>query len=185
MRTHYALVLPVVVACASSPREADTRSRAAFGIADQGTFIVTLGSDTIAAERFRFGRGRLDGEVVTRLRETVRRPYAMSFDASDNPARLEFSTRRPTDTPASPPIQTAAITAASDTIVMETTRNDSTVTRRIAAPRGTVPLLGQSYASYEVLTRRAVRTMADSHCSPRVGGGRAAHRHVHPRTRER
>ena len=162
MRSHYVLILPVLAACASSPREVEPRSRAAYGIADQGTFIVTLGRDTIAAERFRFGRGRLDGEVVTRLRETVRRPYAMSFDASDNPARLEFSTHRPTDTPASPPIQTAAITAAGDTIVMETTRNDSTVTRRISAPHGTVPLLGQSYAAYEVLTRHAVRTMADS-----------------------
>ena len=166
MRSHYALILPVIVACASSPRDVGPRSRAAYGIADQGTFIVTLGSDTIAAERFRFGRGRLDGEVVTRLRETVRRPYAMSFDAADNPMRLEFSTRRPTDTPASPPIQTAAITVAGDTIVMETTRNDSTVTRRIAAPRGTVPLLGQSYAAYEVLTRHAVRSMADSIAIP-------------------
>lgn len=166
MRVYYTLALLVVVACATSSREVDTRSRTTFGSADQGTFIVTLGRDTIAAERFRFGRGRLDGEVVTRLRETVRRPYAMSFDASDNPARLEFSTRRPTDTPASAPLQTAVITAAGDTIVMETTRNDSTVTRRIPAPDGTVPLLGQSYASYEVLTRRAVRTMADSIAIP-------------------
>jgi hypothetical protein len=166
MRNYLPLVLPALVACASSPREADTRSGAAFGIADQGTFIVTLGRDTIAAERFRFGRGRLDGEVVTRLRETVRRPYAMWFDASDIPTRVEFSTRRPTDTPASAPIQTGAITAAGDTIVMETTRNDTTVSRRIAAPRGTVPLLGQSYAAYEVLTRRAVRTMSDSVAIP-------------------
>jgi len=162
MRIQYALLLPLAIACASSPREADSRSLAAFGIADQGTFVVALGRDTIAAERFRFGRARLDGEVVTRLRETVRRPYAMTFDASGSPARLEFWTRRPTDTPASPPIQTAVITLAGDTIVMETKRNDSTVTRRIPAPRGTVPLLGQSYASYEVLTRRAVRAGGDS-----------------------
>jgi hypothetical protein len=162
MRIQYALLLPLALGCASSPREADTRSLAAFGIADQGTFVVALGRDTIAAERFRFGRARLEGEVVTRLRETVRRPYAMTFDAAGNPVRLEFSTRRPTDTPASPPIQTAVITLAGDTIVMETKRNDSTVTRRIPAPRGTVPLLGQSYASYEVLTRRAVRAGGDS-----------------------
>jgi hypothetical protein len=162
MRIQYALLLPLALGCASSPREADTRSLAAFGIADQGTFVVALGRDTIAAERFRFGRARLEGEVVTRLRETVRRPYAMTFDAAGNPVRLEFSTRRPTDTPASPPIQTAVITLTGDTIVMETKRNDSTVTRRIPAPRGTVPLLGQSYASYEVLTRRAVRAGGDS-----------------------
>src|SRR5688572_17704642 len=162
MRIQYALLLPLAIGCASSPREADTRSLAAFGIADQGTFVVALGRDTIAAERFRFGRARLEGEVVTRLRETVRRPYAMTFDAAGNPVRLEFSTRRPTDTPASPPIQTAVITLAGDTIVMETKRNDSTVTRRIPAPRGTVPLLGRSYASYEVLTRRAVRAGGDS-----------------------
>jgi hypothetical protein len=162
MRIQYAVLLPVAIGCASSPREADTRSHATFGIADQGTFVVALGRDTIAAERFRFGRARLEGEVVTRLRETVRRPYAMTFDAAGNPVRLEFSTRRPTDTPASPPIQTAVITLAGDTIVMETKRNDSTVTRRIPAPRGTVPLLGQSYASYEVLTRRAVRAGGDS-----------------------
>jgi hypothetical protein len=131
-------------------------------MADQGTFIVTLGRDTIAAERFRFGRARIDGEVVTRVRETVRRPYAMTFDAEGRPSRLEFSTRRPTDTPASPPLQTAAITITDDTIVMETKRNDSTVTRRIPAPPGTVPLLGLSYASYAVLTRLAARSGADS-----------------------
>ena len=127
-----------------------------------GTFVVTLGRDTIAAERFRFGRGRIDGEVVTRLRETVRRPYAMVFDDEGNPVRLEFSTRRPTDTPASRPLQTALITLTSDTIVMETKRNDSTVIRRVPAPPGTVPLLGQSYASYAILTRRAARSGVDS-----------------------
>ena len=162
MRLHYVLLFPIAIACASSPREAGTASLATFGIADQGTFIVTLGRDTVGAERFRFGRARLDGELVTRRPETVRRPYAMTFDAMGNPVRLEFSTRRPTDTPTSPPIQTAVITLTGDTIIMETKRNDTTITRRIAAPRGTVPLLGQTYASYEVLTRRAARTGADS-----------------------
>jgi hypothetical protein len=162
MRIHYTLLLPLTVACASSPREADTLSRATYGIADQGTFLVTLGRDTIAAERFRFGRARLEGELVTRRPETVRRPYTMTFDALGNPTRLEFSTRRPADRPASPPIQTAVITLTGDTIVMETKRNDTTVTRRISAPRGTIPLLGQSYASYEILTRRAVRAGGDS-----------------------
>src|SRR5688572_30573493 len=157
------LILPLfAVACATSPRAVDGPSLAAGGLAHQGTFVVTLGRDTVAAERFRFGTTRLDGEVVTRLRETVRRPYAMTFDAEGMPIRLEFSTRRPTDTPASPPLQTAVNTLAGDTIVMETKRNDSTVTRRIPAPRGTVPLLGQSYASYEVLTRRAMRAGGDS-----------------------
>ena len=160
MRVQYALLVPLAIGCASGPRDVDSRST--YGIADQGTYIVTLGRDTIAAERFRFGRGRLDGEVVTRLRETVRRPYAMTFDGFGMPVRLEFSTRRPTDTPTSPPLQTAVITLRGDTIVMETTRHDSTVTRRVPAPRGTVPLLGQSYASYEVLTRHAVRSGADS-----------------------
>jgi hypothetical protein len=140
----------------------DSPSLAASTIADQGSFIVTLGRDTIAAERFRFGRGRIDGEVVTRLRETVRRPYAITFDDEGNPARLEFSTRRPTDTPASPPLQTVTITVNGDTIVMETKRNDSTVTRRVPAPPGTVPLLGQSYASYAILTRHLARSGGDS-----------------------
>lgn len=162
MRLSSALFVPLAIGCASSPREADPPSLSRSGIADQGTFIVTLGRDTIAAERFRFARARIDGEVVTRLRETVRRPYAMMFDEEGNPVRLEFSTRRPTDTPASPPLQTAVITLTGDTIVMETKRNDSTVTRRVPAPRGTVPLLGQSYASYSILTRRAARSGADS-----------------------
>ncbi len=162
MRLHHAVLLPLAIGCASSPREIDSPSAGASGVADMGTFVVTLGRDTIAAERFRFGRARLDGEVVTRLRETVRRPYAMIFDDEGNPVRLEFSTRRPTDTPASPPLQTAIITLTGDTIVMETKRNDSTVIRRVPAPPGTVPLLGQSYASYAILTRRAARSGPDS-----------------------
>ncbi|HJU67406.1 MAG TPA: DUF2911 domain-containing protein [Gemmatimonadaceae bacterium] len=162
MRSHYAVLLLLAIGCASSPRETDSPSLAASGAADMGTFVVTLGRDTIAAERFRFGRGRIDGEVVTRLRETVRRPYAIVFDNDGNPVRLEFSTRRPTDTPTSPPLQTATITLVRDTIVMETRRNDSTVIRRVPAPPGTVPLLGQSYASYAILTRRAARSGPDS-----------------------
>ena len=162
MRFPYALLLPLAIGCASSPREADSPSLGAAGVGDMGTFVVTLGRDTIAAERFRFGRARIDGEVVTRLRETVRRPYAMTFDDEGIPVRLEFSTRRPTDTPTSPPLQTALITLTRDTIVMETKRNDSTVIRRVPAPPGTVPLLGQSYASYAILTRRAARAAADS-----------------------
>ncbi|MGQ0712543.1 MAG: DUF2911 domain-containing protein [Gemmatimonadaceae bacterium] len=162
MRTRSLIVLPFAIACATSPRAVDRPSLAAAGLANQGTFVVTLGRDTVAAERFRFGNARIDGEVVTRLRETVRRPYAMTFDALNNPQRLEFSTRRPTDTPASPPLQTATITMEGDTIVMETQRNDSTVTRRIPARVGTVPMLGLSYVSYEILTRRAIRSGADS-----------------------
>jgi len=115
MRLHFTLLVSFVVGCASSPRE-DSTSLSRSVMADQGTFVVTLGRDTIAAERFRFGRARIDGEVVTRLRETVRRPYAMTFDAEGMPIRLEFSTRRPTDTPASPPLQTAVITLGGDTI---------------------------------------------------------------------
>ena len=162
MRLQYVVMLAAAAGCASSPRAVDRTSLRRSVLADQGTFIVTLGRDTIAAERFRFGRDRVDGEVVTRLRETVRRPYAIFFDEEGNPARVEFSTRRPTDTPASPPLQTASITVGRDTIVMETKRNDSTVTRRIPAPSGTVPLIGQSYASYSILTRRAARSGADS-----------------------
>jgi hypothetical protein len=160
MRIRIVLLSALLVACASSPREG--RAPASAGLADQGTFIVALGRDTIAAERFRFGRARLDGETVTRLRETVRRAYAMTFDVAGNPVRLEFATRRPTDTPSSAPLQTVIVTLTNDTIVMETMRNDSTVTRRIPAPLGTVPLLGLSYASYEILTRLAVRSVGDS-----------------------
>ena len=162
MRIHYSLLLAIALGCAASPRDTSRTSFRAALLADQGTFITTLGQDTVAAERFRFGRGRLDGELVTRRGETVRRPYAVTFDALGNPVRLEFSTRRPTDTPASPPLQTALITISGDTIVMETQRNDSTVVRRIPAPRGTVPMLGQSYAAFEMLTRRAARTAGDS-----------------------
>ena len=156
------ILLILVTACATSPRAVDRPSLGAAGLPNQGTFIVTLGQDTIAAERFRFGSVRVDGEVVSRLRETVRRPYGMMFDDDGNPVRLEFSTRRPTDTPMTPALQTASITVVADTIVMETQRNDSTVIRRVPAPLGTVPMLGLSYASYEVLTRRAVRALADS-----------------------
>lgn len=162
MRIHYSLLLPVALGCAAGPRDSSRTSLQAALLADQGTFITTLGQDTVAAERFRFGRARLDGELVTRRGETVRRPYAVTFDALGNPVRLEFSTRRPTDTPATPPLQTALITISSDTIVMETKRNDSTVVRRIPAPPGTVPMLGQSYAAFEMLTRRATRTAGDS-----------------------
>lgn len=156
------ILLTLVTACATSPRAVDRPSLAAAGLANQGTFIVTLGQDTIAAERFRFGTARLDGEVVSRLRETVRRPYAVMFDDNGNPVQVEFSTRRPSDTPMSPPLQTASISIVGDTIVMETRRNDSTVIRRIPAPPTTVPMLGLSYASHEILTRRAVRALSDS-----------------------
>jgi hypothetical protein len=160
-RTFYVSLVFLAAACASSPRSVDTRAQRGAA-ADQGAFVVTLGRDTIAAERFRMTTTRLEGELVLRIRETVRRPFTMMFDAVGNVSRLEFATRRPTDGPSSAPLQRVQIIVSEDTIVMETHRNDSTFTRRIAAPAGTVPLLGQSYASYEVLTRRAVRAMSDS-----------------------
>lgn len=162
MRIACAPLLVVSLGCASSPREAERTSLATSSVADQGTFVVSLGRDTIAAERFRMGVSRLDGELVIRLRETVRRPYSMTFDADGNVSRLDFSTRRPSDGPSRTPLQAVTVTFAGDTIVMETRRHDSTFTRRIPAPRATVPLLGQSYAAYELLTRRAARSMADS-----------------------
>src|SRR5688500_20318088 len=120
MRIHHAVIVLLALGCASSPREADSPSLASVLIVDQGTFVVTLGRDTIAAERFRFGRARIDGEVVTRLRETVRRPYAITLDDEGNPARVEFSTRRPTDTPTSPPLQTATITLSRAASALQT-----------------------------------------------------------------
>ena len=84
MRIHHLLLLPLAIGCASSPREVDSPSLAAGAIADQGSFVVTLGRDTIAAERFRFGRGRIDGEVVVDAEaDLVVVERLRAFDVSD------------------------------------------------------------------------------------------------------
>ena len=129
---------------------------------ESGAFLVRLGTDTVAAERFTRSATRLEGELVTRSPRTSYRRYAADFGLNGSVTRFEVSIPRPGAPADAPPLQSAVATFAGDSIHLEIRRGDSLQTMAIAAGLGTMPLLGGAYAPYELLTMRSRQARRDS-----------------------
>jgi hypothetical protein len=114
-------------------------------------FVVTLGDDTLAVERFTRAGDQLTGEVVSRSPRTVVRSYTATLRPDGSVARVELTSRTP-GTQAPPTTTTTEFTA--DSAFSRTQRGDSVVTSRIAVARG-VPMIGSSHVFYEQAVMQA------------------------------
>ena len=128
---------------------------------EQGAYIVRIGKDTLAAERFSRTPTALRGESVVRSPQTVVRSYALTFDANGNLLKYELTARKPGAPPSSRPLQHAILTPIGDSLRVEI-HTDSARTMMVAAPRGTLPALNLAYGIYETAVMRAVKMGKDS-----------------------
>ncbi len=144
---------------------------AAQARADRGSFIVRLGKDTLAAERYSRTPTRLTGQSVVRSPTTIVRSYTVTFDGSGNLTRYEVSARRAGASPGAPPLQRALFTPMRDSVKVEI-HADSDWTMMVAAPRGTLPLMNLGYGVYELALERARAAGQDSVAVPMlfIGG---------------
>ena len=128
--------------------------------AQTGQFLVRLGRDTLAIERYTRTADRLEGEQVVRSPRTVHRLYTATFGPGGAVERLELVTHNVSGGPG-PLERKATATFSGDTAVMTVPRGDSTVTMRVKTGPGALPYIGQLYGLVEEVTRRARAARSD------------------------
>ena len=136
-------------------------SLAAQGQLESGAFVIRLGTDTIAVERFTRTANRLEGEQVLRTPRTAIRRYMMTLAPDGSVSRLESRTRAPGAAGAAPQRQ-PTVTLAGDSVVVTMREGDSTHTRKLTAPRGVIPIVFPSFGAFELATTRARQAGRDS-----------------------
>lgn len=127
---------------------------------NSGAFLVRLGDDTVAVESYRWTRHQLEMYQVSRAPRTVLRHYVVELGRNGAVTRAEVATYRPTAL--DHPMQQVTVTFRGDTATWVSRRGDSTTTRAVPAPAGTVPLFVPPYAALSLVTERARRAGRDS-----------------------
>lgn len=129
-------------------------SAAAGASAASGAFVVRLGADTTAVERWTRTAtatgARLEGDVVNRAPIARVTHYVVDLDAAGRPTRAEIRTRRPDGTPLPNQALGAVYTFRGDSAFAEVQTPDSVARFRAPAPAGTIPSVANSYALWEV-----------------------------------
>jgi hypothetical protein len=113
--------------------------------ADTAAFVVTIGRDTLAVERFTRMADTIRGELVSRSPRTVTRTYRALLTSQGTVRRLEMTSRVPGTTQ---PPTVANVTFTADSVFTRVQRGDSVFQFRVAARRP-FPLVNYSHAFYE------------------------------------
>ena len=128
---------------------------------DTSAFVVRLGTDTLSLEQFTRTANQVRGEYVIRSPRSVHRIYTMDLNPDGTVRRYQLITHNidggpgPRET-----ILTAEFTG--DTVVITVPRGDSTVTQKVAVPRGTMPYTLHIYGVLEQIARVARAAGKDS-----------------------
>jgi hypothetical protein len=133
----------------------------AMTVQDSGAFVVRLGTDTLSLEQYTRTANQLRGEFVIRAPRSVHRIYSAELNPDGSIRRMEVITHNIDGGPG--PMETkASVEFAGDTAVVRQPRGDSTVTQKIAVPRGTIPYFLHVYGLVEQIGRQARATGKDS-----------------------
>ncbi|MEP6688590.1 MAG: DUF2911 domain-containing protein [Gemmatimonadales bacterium] len=123
-------------------------------------FIVRLGRDTLAVEQMARSDRRLESEMALRAPNARRMHYVAELDNLGRIVRLDLTVRGLGSGDAGPMLGSIVFRADSAEVTM--THGDSTERHRLAAPRGTVPMVAFSQALTEQAIRQARRSGGDS-----------------------
>jgi len=130
-------------------------------VQDSGAFVVRLGSDTLSLEQYTRTKNQIKGEYVIRAPRSLHRIYTADLNADGTIRKLEVITHNIGGGPG--PMETRlGIEFVGDTSVWTIPRGDSTVTQKIAAPRGTFPYQLHVYGLLEQYGRWARTSNKDS-----------------------
>jgi hypothetical protein len=156
-----------LAACAPPSGQAPASS--AVSAPETGAFIVRLGADTVAVERFTRTADRLEGDLIARTPNTRIVHYVVTLRPDGRPVGAEYTVRRPDGSLVTGAPRHATLTFGADTVVSVVTR-DTSVTRRVAA-RNAFPSLPTSFAMVELALRNLVASGRDSADIAMVGFG--------------
>jgi hypothetical protein len=127
-----------------------------------GAFIVRLGTDTTAVERFTRSGNAYQVEQALRSPRTSFRHTHLEVTPTGHVATT-FLMLHSIDNPSGPLLGSTKLThGAGDSATVEVRQGDSTRTRRVPLPAGAIPSLPQSFLGYELAAMRMRETKADS-----------------------
>lgn len=147
----------MLLALAAAPAGAQ---RAAAPAAEEAAFIVRLGTDTVAVERFTRTAARLDGERLLRFPRTALVRYSAALGTGGAITRFE-SSAVPLETDSTP--ASTSVVFGMDSVRVTLAGGDGT--RAYALNPGTMEVsifLPLSFALYEQLVRRVIGRGSDS-----------------------
>jgi hypothetical protein len=146
----------VILACSLTPLVFADLLRAQGARADSAAFVARIGVDTVAVERWRRHGDVLDGDLVLRSPRTSRTGYRVHLSPEGHVDSIRTWMVGPSGEPTSAG-RRSTTTISSDSLVLQTANGDGGTTQRLAAPRGTVPIVNSfySFALYELGMQRA------------------------------
>lgn len=115
---------------------------------DAGAFVVMLGADTVAVERFTRTAATLEGDIVVRVPMTRVIHYSASL-APDGTIRSFESAVRPGAAMDGPAMQQATVTITGDSARITTSGGANAGTATIAVRPGALPIPAVLYAMFE------------------------------------
>lgn len=130
-----------------------------------GAFVVRLGHDTTAVERFERTRDRLSGEDVLRTPRSALRSFSVDFGRDGRVTRAEVANLRPGSPADAPPNLRIVATFSADSLTVETRRDTAVTTRHLRAPEGIVPNVAgaaSSWVGLELASLRLKQSKQDS-----------------------
>lgn len=139
----------------------------------EAAFVVLLGKDTVAIEKYTRTATKLTGELVSRFGAAGSRlSYEVTLGSNGRPTAIVYRARPLSGTPAANAPREIRLTLVGDSVRREAVFADSTNTRMLAAARG-VPFAYPAYGLLEVAfaeLRKAKATSAQM-ASLGLGGG--------------
>jgi hypothetical protein len=123
---------------------------------ERGGFIVRLGNDTVAVERFSRTRTQLEDDVVGRSPRTSLVHYVATLGPTGRVTRFEAAVYAAATGFAGTPLQTSTVTLSGDTAIVQVRggpRGDRT--SRIPIRPGAIPVPRLTFAFYEQMIRQA------------------------------
>jgi hypothetical protein len=130
-------------------------------VQDSGAFVVRLGNDTLSLEQYKRTATQVRGEYVIRAPRSVHRIYINDLNPDGTIRRSELITHNIGGGPG--PMETRiSVEFVGDSAIVVSPRGDSTVTQKVAVPRGTYPFTLHVYGLLEYIARQARATGKDS-----------------------
>ena len=130
-------------------------------VQDSGAFVVRLGNDTLSLEQYTRTVTQLRGEYVIRSPRSLHRIYTIDLNPDGTVRRLQLVTHNIGGGPG--PMETKnSVDFSGDSAVLVSPRGDSSVTSKLAVPKGTFPFQLHVYGLLEQIARWARGTGKDS-----------------------
>lgn len=122
-------------------------------MAQTGAFVVRLGTDTIAVERFQRTGNRIEGTVVRHTPLTNVVHFTITLNADGSVGSYQQRITRADGAPVSTAPTPLTMRFTGDSVIREIVQNGQPVTLRHAAPAGTLPTIPGSFFQYEMLIK--------------------------------